>query len=266
MPLDQQGTGPGEMPFLEHLEELRWRIVKALAALMISFFASFSLVYAYRNEAIHFVIQPILPLLPSGKLVYTGIFEPFSILMQVSGVLAIVLASPVVGYQVWGFLAPALHERERKIIMPVLSFAALLFLGGVSLCLFIFVPITAKLMVGVQSDALTPMITAADYLGQIFFLCLAFGGLFEMPILVLILTALGLVTPSTLSKFRRHMLVISLSLCEIVTPGDFVISTLILWVPVYGLYELSILVSWFVHRARLKREALAQSIGAGAAA
>jgi sec-independent protein translocase protein TatC len=263
--LDQQGTG-GEMPFLEHLEELRWRIVKSVGAIAISFFASFSVVYAYRNEAVNFLIQPILPLLPDGKLHYTDIFEPFSILMQVSGVLAIVLASPVVGYQIWSFLSPALHERERKVIMPVLSFAAVLFLAGVAMASVIFVPMSAKMMVLMQSDSLAPMITAQGYFGTMFFICLAFGALFELPILILVLTALGLVTPSGLSKFRRHMLVISLIVCEIITPGDFIVTTLMLWIPVYGLYELSIIVSWFMHRRRLKREAAAEQIGAGAAA
>jgi sec-independent protein translocase protein TatC len=254
------------MPFLEHLEELRWRIVKSLAALAISFFIAFYVVYAFRNEALAFVIRPILPLLPNGKLYFTNIFEPFSILMQVSGVLALVLASPVVGYQVWSFLVPALTERERGVIVPVLAFAAVLFLLGVALALFVFVPVTAKLMVEVQSEALAPLITAGDYLGTMLFLCLAFGALFELPILVLVLTALGLITPKVLNKARRWAIVISLVVCEIVTPGDAVISTLILWVPVYGLYELSIVVSWIVHRARLKREAEAQSIGAGASA
>jgi len=254
------------MPFLDHLEELRWRIVKSLAALAASFFLAFWLCFTQANAILRITIEPIRPLLPDGQLVYTHPMGPFTIIMQMAGVLAIVLASPVILYQVWCFLSPALTQRERRVIVPVLGFAALLFLGGVALAVFVFVPVTAKLMLAIPMDSLRAMITAEEYFGFMFFLCIAFGAVFEMPILVLILTALGLITPKTLTRIRRWAIVISLVVCEIVTPGDAVISTLILWVPVYGLYELSIVVSWFVHRARLKREAASESSGPGDAA
>ena len=254
------------MPFLDHLEELRWRLVKSLAALAGSFFLSFWLAWTYFGLIIDWMVRPILPLLDTGKLVYTHPMGKFTILMQMAGILAAIIASPVIGYQVWCFLAPALNLRERKVIIPVLGFAALLFLAGVALAVFIFVPITAQMMTALQSDSLTAMITAEEYFGFMFFICLAFGAVFEMPILVLILTALGLITPQMLKSVRRWAIVISLVVCEIITPGDAVISTLILWVPVYGLYELSIVVSWFVYRARKKREAAAARIGAEAGA
>jgi sec-independent protein translocase protein TatC len=90
---------------------------------------------------------------------------------------------------------------------------------------------------------------------------LAFGAMFELPILILTLTAIGLVTPQFLTKYRRHAVVATLIVCEIVTPGDFIISTLMLWIPVYGLYEVSIIVSRFVYKARLKREREAEISG-----
>jgi sec-independent protein translocase protein TatC len=136
-------------------------------------------------------------------------------------------------------------------------------MAGVALALFVFVPVTVQLLVGVQSDVIAPLITAEDYVGFIFFISLAFGAVFELPILILILTALGLVTPKTLIGIRRWAIVVSLIVCEIITPGDAVISTLILWVPVYGLYELSIVISWFVQRAKQKRAAASEQIGAG---
>jgi sec-independent protein translocase protein TatC len=250
------------MPFLDHLEELRWRIVKSLAALAISFFVAFYLAWTYFDPIMGWMVKPILPLLDSGKLVYTHPMGGFTIIMQLAGVLALILASPVIVYQVWCFLSPALSARERKVIVPVLGFALALFLAGVALAVFIFVPVTASLMTAVKSQWLTSMITADEYFGFIFFISLAFGAVFELPILVLILTALGLITPKTLVGIRRWAIVVSLVVCEIITPGDAVISTLILWVPVYGLYELSIVVSWFVHRAKLKREAASESIGA----
>src|SRR6185369_7902219 len=106
------------------------------------------------------MVKPILPLLENGKLYYTHPMGSFTIIMQVAGVLAIILASPVILYQVWLFLSPALSERERKVIVPVLGFALILFLAGVALALFIFVPVTAQLMTAVKSDVLSAMITA----------------------------------------------------------------------------------------------------------
>jgi sec-independent protein translocase protein TatC len=244
------------MPFLDHLEELRWRIVKSLVALIVGF--GFSFWFCWTHDVISILTKPIVALIPSGELFYTHPMGAFTILMQVSGVLGIVLASPVISYQLWCFLSPALSTRERKVIVPVLGFAALLFLAGIALAVFVFVPVTLEMMKGIQTSALKPLITADEYFGFMLFICVAFGAVFEMPILVLILTALGLITPQTLVRIRRWAVVISLVVCEIITPGDAVVSTLILWIPVYGLYELSIIVSWFVHRARKKREAASE--------
>jgi sec-independent protein translocase protein TatC len=254
------------MPFLDHLEELRWRIVKSVGALAITFMTMFGLVWFNFDPIMRVLIEPVKPLLTEGHLVYTHPIGLFTIVMQVSGVLALVLASPVIGYQLWSFLSPALHERERKVVVPVLGFGALLFLAGVALAVLVVVPMTVTMMKTISADVLVPMITAAEYFGFLFWICLGFGVVFEMPILILILTALGLVTPQVLVKFRRHALVVSLVACMVVIPGDAITATLAMWVPVYGLYELSIIVSWFVYRARLKREAAAASIGAEASA
>jgi sec-independent protein translocase protein TatC len=260
VPLDQQGTG-GEMPFLDHLEELRWRLVKSIGTLAITFAIMFAVVWFNFGTIMNVLIEPVRPLLTEGHLVYTHPIGGFTIVLQVAGVLAAVLASPVIGYQIWSFLAPALHQRERRIIMPVLSFAALLFLAGVALAVLIVVPMIVTMAEQIKTDVLVPMITASDYFGFLFFISLAFGAVFEMPVLILILTALGLVTPMALAKFRRHALVISLITCMMIIPGDAITATLAMWIPVYGLYEFSIMVSWFVHRRRLKREAAEASIG-----
>ncbi len=252
------------MPFLDHLEELRWRIVKSLAALGVAGVISFAFAYTQLDKIIAVLIAPIAPMLESGKLYYTHPMGPFTIIMQVGGVLALVLASPVVGYQLWAFLSPALTDRERKTIAPVLAFAALLFLTGIALAVLVFVPVTVNLLMALPTGALAPLITAEQYFGFVFFICLAFGAVFELPILALVLTALGLITPRTLTSARRWAVAVSLVLCMVITPGDAIISTVVLWVPVYGLYEMSIVVSWFVYRARKRREARAESIGAGA--
>jgi sec-independent protein translocase protein TatC len=257
----EQEHNESEMPFLDNLEELRWRIVKSLSALIVTFMASMLVCYNY--DVIALLITPIKPFLDGQQLITTHPMEKFTILLQIAGGFGVVLASPVILYQVWAFLSPALMPKERRIIIPVLFGAAGLFLGGIATSVFVFVPVTMKLVEDIKTDAIRTMTSASEYFSFLFSISLAFGALFELPILILVLTALGLVTPALLSKYRRHAFVGGLILCEIITPGDAIISTLVLFVPVYGLYEISILVSWFIYRRRLKREAAGEAIGAG---
>lgn len=249
------------MPFLDHLEELRWRILKSLLAIAIAFAFTFWLCTASGLDVIGIATKPIEPYLHGQHLVYTGPVDPFTILLQAAGVLAVVLAFPVVGYQIWAFLSPALSRKERKVLVPVLIAAAGLFLAGIAMSVFVFVPVTMGLMDKLPHASINAMLTVSEYFGFLFAVSLAFGAMFELPIVILALTAIGVVTPQFLSKYRRHAIVATLIVCEIVTPGDFIISTLMLWIPVYGLYEVSILVSRFVYKARLKREREAELAG-----
>ncbi|MFI5233573.1 MAG: twin-arginine translocase subunit TatC [Gemmatimonadales bacterium] len=249
------------MPFLDHLEELRWRILKSLLAIAIAFVFTFWLTTVSGIDVIGIATKPIEPYLHGKHLVFTGPIDPFTILLQAAGVLAVVLAFPVVGYQIWAFLAPALSKKERKVLVPVLFAATVLFLMGIAMSVFVFVPVTMGLMDKLPHASIDAMLTVSEYFGFLFAVSLAFGAMFELPIVILALTAIGLVTPQFLTKYRRHAIVGTLIVCEIVTPGDFIISTLMLWIPVYGLYEVSIIVSRFVYRARLKREREAELSG-----
>jgi sec-independent protein translocase protein TatC len=249
------------MPFLDHLEELRWRILKSLLGIAIAFVFTFWLTTVSGLDVIGIATRPIEPYLHGKHLVFTGPIDPFTILLQAAGVLAVVLAFPVVGYQIWAFLSPALTPKERKVLIPVLMAASVLFLAGIAMAVFVFVPVTMGLMEKLPHASIDPMLTVSEYFGFLFAVSLAFGAMFELPIVILALTAIGLVTPKFLTKYRRHAIVGTLIICEIVTPGDFIISTLMLWIPVYGLYEVSIIVSRFVYKARLKREREAELSG-----
>lgn len=257
-------TTPAEMPFLDHLEELRMRLFWALGALVLCMLAAFAIVWQY--DVIGLLAKPILPFLPSGKLVYTHPMDPMAIVLKVSFGLGLVAASPVIIYHVWAFLSPALHAHEKKVVVPVLMGATLLFAAGVYLCVQFVLPAMFGVLLSFQSNSLEQMISAADYFGFAVTLCLAFGGSFQLPIVILALSALGLVNPRLLAKFRRHALVGSFLLGAIITPGDLIIVTLMLGVPLYGLYEVSIVLSWFVERSRKRREKLAENSINGAAA
>ncbi len=244
---------PGhEMPFLDHLEELRRRLFWVAAALVIGVVVAFILLS--KLDIIRLLERPILPLLHGQKLIYTHPGTSFHILLNASLVLGLILASPVVVGQFWGFLAPALYAHEKKVIVPVLVAIVVLFLLGIALSYFVVLPLTLQFLMSIESTALTPMISATDYFDFAISMCLAFGAVFEVPIAILALTALGLVSPKFLSKYRRHAIVICLTAAAFITPGADPYSLFALAIPLYLLYELSVAVAFFVVRQREKRQ------------
>jgi sec-independent protein translocase protein TatC len=252
-----------EMPFLDHLEELRWRLVWSLVALAIGLGIGFWVVTQF--QVLLLLERPITPFLNGEHLKFTNPADPFHITINASLAIGIVLALPVILYQVWAFLAPALYSHEKKVVLPVLFAGAILFLAGAALCFTLILPVTLQFLLGLQAAGLDPMITASEYFGFAISMCLATGAVFELPVVVLLLTALRVVTPSLLKKFRRHAMVLSLVVAAFITPGQDPFSLLSLAVPLYFLYEMSIGASSLVFRRRMRREA-ADSAPGGAGA
>ena len=244
---------PGhEMPFLDHLEELRKRLFCVAGAVVIGVVLAFVLLS--KLDIIRLLERPILPLLHGQKLIYTHPGTSFHILLNASLVLGIILASPVVVAQLWGFLAPALYAHEKRVVVPVMMSMVALFLAGVALSYFVVLPLTLRFLMSIESSALTPMISATDYFDFSISMCLAFGAVFEVPIAILALTALGLITPQFLSKYRRHAIVVCLTAAAFITPGADPYSLFALAIPLYLLYELSVFVAMFAWRKRQKRQ------------
>ncbi len=252
-PVGQQA----EMPFLEHLEELRWRILWSLLAMIVGVIVAFTIMIKY--DAIKFLAQPMLPFLQGAKLVYTHPAAAFKITMTLSFVVGAVFASPVIIYQFWSFLSPALYKHEKKVVIPVLIFGAVLFLGGVALAFFGLIPLTLRMLTSVQSSVLQPMISVEGYFSFAIGFCLIMGAVFELPILIMALTALGMVTPSFLNKFRRHALVICIVAAAFITPGQDPFSLAAVALPLIGLYEVSIVCSIIIHRRRERKERLREA-------
>jgi sec-independent protein translocase protein TatC len=244
----------GEMPFLDHLEELRWRIIWSLGALLVGVAIAFALVYKF--DLLTWIQGPILPFLRGRKLVYTAPGDGFSILLQTSVMVGIVLALPVIVWQVYAFLSPALHRHEKRIAIPVIVGAVALFIGGAALAWYFVLPLTLKFLFNLGDRAFDQMITVSAYFSFVTSLVLAMGAVFELPIAVLLLSAFGLVTPRFLARFRRHALLGSYVVAAIITPGDLFITSVALMVPLYLLYELSIVLSFLVMR---KKERAAQA-------
>ena len=240
-----------DMPFLDHLEELRVRLLKSVVAVTICVAIGFLLVIKF--DFIGLLERPILPYLDGRKLIFTHPGDSFSIVMQVSFGLGFALAGPVLLYQLWAFLSPALYKHEKKVVIPLLFAATCLFLMGAALAYFFVLPFALKFLMDFQTDALTPMITARDYFDFATSLALSMGAVFELPILLVGLTALGIITPTQLRHFRRHALVASFAGAAIITPGDLITTTLMLAVPLYLLYEVSIVASALVFRRKERR-------------
>jgi sec-independent protein translocase protein TatC len=239
------------MPFLDHLEELRWRILWSLMALGVGIAIGFFLVL--KLDVIGLLARPITPFLGGQKLVFTHPGEPFSITMKLSFVIGIVFALPVIAYQVWRFVSPALYAKEKKLMIPVLAGATFLFAAGVALAYLVVLPLTLRFLLSLQSQSLESMIKASDYFGFAITMSLAFGLAFELPIVIVALTALGVVQARTLSRFRRHAVVACFVGGAVITPGGDIMSMSALAVPLYVLYEVSILLATLIEKKREQR-------------
>jgi sec-independent protein translocase protein TatC len=246
-------SSTGEMPFLDHLEELRWRIIYSLGALVVGIVIG--LLAAVKLDLIRWLQNPVLPYLHGQKLVYTHPSDTFSIYMQLALVVGVAVALPVIGYQVWAFLSPALYKHERRIVIPVLAVAIILFASGVALAYFLVLPLTLRFLFSIGTESLTPMITVSEYFSFVTSMCLAFGLIFEVPIVLVALSAFGIVSPQALGKVRKFAVVVCWLGAAIVTPGDLFTTTLALAIPLYLLYEASVAVSWIIYRRRAKRRA-----------
>jgi len=241
-----------EMPFLDHLEELRWRIIWSLAAVVVGVVVAFVIVIKF--NLLVWMQGPMLPYLHGRRLMNTHPGGGFSIMMQTAIIIGVVIALPVIVFQAWLFLSPALHRHEKKVVLPVILGAVLLFIAGAALAWYFVLPMTLKFLTSMGDEAFDQMISANEYFGFVTSLVLAMGAVFELPIAILALSALGLVTPQFLSKFRRHAVIGSYLVAAIITPGDLFVTSVALMVPLYLLYELSIALSWLVFRKRLKRD------------
>lgn len=244
----------GEMPFLDHLEELRGRILRSLGAVVGGF--ALGLFLVDRLALVERLKGPIAPYLPDGRLTVLSPTEPFMITLKLGFLVGLVLASPVIIWQIWAFLSPALYEREKKALVPALFAGMGLFLTGAVLSFLFIVPRALGVLLSFQRDAFSPMITFEKYFSFVMQLMLALGLSFELPLLMIMLAALGVVTPAVLGRFRRYAVVLSFVAGAVLSPGGDAFSMVMLTVPLLLLYELGVAGAWVVHRRRLRRGAM----------
>lgn len=247
------GSPAGEMPFFDHLEELRWRIVWSLAALAVGTAIGFGI--ALRYDVFSLLKRPVDPFIDGAELIALSVTAPFMITFQIALTIGVILAAPIIVYQIWSFLAPALTKREKRYITPALYLGGVLFSGGVVMAYMYVLPMTLKFMGSFQSMSLRWALTADFYFGFVLKLLVAFGLMFELPVVVMILTALGLVTSKFLASKRRYAIGAMAVISALITPGDAITATIFMMGPLIALYEISILLAKMVERGKARHAA-----------
>jgi sec-independent protein translocase protein TatC len=238
----------GEMPFLDHLEELRRRILWSLAAIVVGTVIGFFLVQNF--DVMGLLKEPIAPYLPDGKLHVTRPTDAFFVTLKLALMGGLVMGAPIVIAQVWGFLSPALYEHEKRYITPFMIGALGLFTAGVLMAYLWVLPVALRiLLTKFQAEYLEYIITAREYFAFASQLIVAFGLMFEVPIVMVFLSAIGIVNPTTFAKHRPYALVVASILAAMLTPPD-VMSMMMLMLPVVLLYEVGILIGRLVWKKR----------------
>jgi len=230
---------PSAMSLVDHLEELRWRIFKSLIAIAVGSIVAF----IFRGYIVHFLELPLpqtADSLTHGKPIVTGITEGFSVFLLVSAAAGFILALPVVLYQTWAFIAPGLLEKEKKYSVPFIVAGIILFALGVSLG-FIVLRYPVEWLVTFASDSFTELLTAGSYFTFVAFFMLAFGLVFELPLVLTFLAQVDLISSRTLIRKRVGAHIGMWIASTFLTPGADIYSPIFLGVSMSFLYELSII-------------------------
>ena len=221
----------------DHLVELRSRLLRAVAGLLLVFVA----LLPFANRLYAFLAQPLLDKLPSGgQLIAVEVASPFFAPIKLAFFVAVVVAMPWLLYQLWAFVAPGLYQRERRLAMPLLASALVLFYAGCAFAYFLVLPAVFGFLASVTPAGVAMMTDINAYLDFVLVIFLAFGASFELPVALVILVLLGWVTPAQLREWRGYAIVGIFVVAAVITPPD-VISQLLLAIPMVVLYEAGIL-------------------------
>ncbi len=241
-----------EMPFLEHLEELRSRLIKALVAVtfftMLSWFFIdhiFTFLVAPYKQAIALANEKIKDPAPAQALhlIYLNPTGGFMIFLKLAITVGILASIPVIVYQLWQFAAPGLLAKEKRIVPWIVFFTTLCFLAGAAFCYFVVLKYGLGFLLTFQSETLVPMVSIDEYFGFVTILLVVFGLVFEMPVIAYFLTRIGLLTPEFLRQKRRYGIVAMVVAAAVLTPSTDAFTMMLLAVPLLMLYEVSIWVS-----------------------
>ena len=252
MAFDIKDIDETQAPLMEHLVELRARLLRSIAALAVAF----GICLYFVNPIMGFLVQPLRDASGAGgKLIYTQLYEAFFVDLKVALFAAFMLSFPVIANQLWAFIAPGLYAKEKKAFLPFLLATPVLFLSGAALAYYVVMPTAFRWMLGFQGNRggiqMEALPSVGDYLGLVMQFILAFGISFLLPVLLLLLNQAGIVSRAQLIAARRYVIVGITIIAAVMTPPD-VGSQLMLAVPLLILFEGSLIIMWFSERKAAK--------------
>lgn len=237
------------MTITEHLEELRKVLLVSLAALAVATVVTY---FGFRGQLLALLTRPVKDL--GVTLVYITPGEAFFTSIKISFLAAIFLALPVILWEVWSFILPALHPHERRWVYIVMPFSLLLFFSGIIFGYLVVFPVALRFLLVTASEGFQPLITISKYLGFLTTFVLPFGVVFQLPLVIMLLTRLGLVSPQFLARNRKLAVLIIMIIAGVITPTPDIVSQLLLGLPMVLLYESSIWLSYLVRRRQERVE------------
>ena len=239
------------MSLIEHIGELRFRLVRAAW----SIFLGMCLCWGFSDVLFNIVRMPIQPYLPNGGLVYTGPIDKFMAHIKIAFVAGLIVSAPLWLYQLWKFISPALYRNEKKMATGFIFFGTFQFILGVLFSYYVVLPMAFKFLMTFGGDVDKPMITIDHYLGFFTQTAVVFGLTFEMPVVIVFLGMMGLVSQRFLKEKKKYAVVTITAVSAVVAPPD-ALSMILLMVPLWVMYEISIVIVGFFER---KKSSLAES-------
>jgi len=241
-----------KMPFTDHLQELRTRLMRVLVVVGIGCV----LCWYFKEQLFQIITRPLFQVLPQNShMIYTGLPEAFFNYMKISFFASLFLTSPYILYQLWKFVSPGLYKSEKKYVIPFLVSSTILFIGGILFGYYLALPPAFGFFIEFSSDFLKPMVSLREYLSFSLQLLLAFGISFELPVILFFLVKIGVVNSKTLAKHRRYAILVIFIAAAILTPSPDAFSQIIMAIPLLGLYEIGIFVAKFAEKKRAKEDA-----------
>ena len=246
---EDQDDGEAKMSFLEHLDELRKRIIYSA----ISIGVGFGIAFLFIQQLFDFVMKPLAAGLPAGQhLIYTEPTEAFVLYIQIAAIAGLVIALPLVMTQVWLFIAPGLYSHEKKMAIPFILMSSFFFILGAAFSHYVVFPLTWKFFMSFTSDYLTFMPRIEPAFGLYIKMILAFGLVFQMPTIVLFLARMGVVTAGFMWKHTKYAILIIFIVAAVVTPSGDMFTQTAMATPMIGLYLFSILLAWMFGKKKQK--------------
>jgi sec-independent protein translocase protein TatC len=226
-------------PFVSHLKELRDRLLVCILGVGVAFVVT----YIFKERIFAFLMRPFIEVMPpQSSFIFTSVTEAFMTYFKIAGVAALFLGAPIILYEVWMFVSPGLYEKEKRYVFPFIAFGSLFFIAGGLFCYFVVMPFSYHFFVSYAGPSIIPMPSLKEYMNLTLKLLVIFGFIFQMPLVAYYLSKAGIIKYRTLAKKRRYAILAIVILSAIISPPE-VTSQLLMTVPMYGLFEVSLLIA-----------------------